>query len=293
MEYRQFVTTILEELTCVLSPDVHCEIHETLKNNGLLRTGITFADSQTNLYPTIYMEEFYQQFQEGIPLDCIVDTIVQIYHEVRLDHIQDIEHIKTFSSIQSQIAYKLIHAEKNRELLKSMPYVPYYDLAIVFYVLFEADETGIGTIPITNQLTTLWCTNSEELPRIAQKNAPALLPATFRSMNEVLEDLLKGNGLYHLPPDSSLYVVSNTQNHFGAAAILYDGMLKNIADKLQENFFIIPSSVHEMLIVSESNSPGLKELCDMVAEINKDHVDPEEVLSDRVYFYDVGLCELL
>ena len=292
MNYQQFVETIKEKLALSFGADMELYVHDTLKNNGLERKGITISDHHTNLYPTIYMEEFYHQFQEGFPLDYLVENIVQVYHEVRFDHVWDVDIIKNFASIQSKIAYKLIHAERNRELLKNMPYVPYFDLAIVFYILFDVDEDGIGTIPVTNELAKLWCVDSHELLRIAHRNSPSLLPVSFQSMSDFLEGILRKNGQYTHPIKSVLYILSNSLKNFGASAILYDGVLEQVADQIKENFFVIPSSIHEMMIVAESDSPGKEELCNIVAEANREHVEVEEVLSDRVYYYDVSTKEL-
>lgn len=293
MDYQLFVTTIKEKLAHSFGADMECYVHDTLKNNGLKRKGITISDKRANLYPTIYMEEFYRQYQDGFSIDCIVENIMDVYQEVRFDHVWDTEIIKSFSSVQSKITYKLIHAEKNRELLKTMPYVPFHDLAIVFYVLFDVDEDGIGTIPVTNQLAALWCTTSQELLSLAKKNSPAILPATFQPMSVVLEELLKESGKSVQHVESVLYILSNSLKNFGAAAILYDGMLEQISEEIGENFFVIPSSIHEMMIVAESNSPAREELCNIVKEANRDHVEVEEVLSDRVYYYDILTKELI
>ena len=292
MDYQQFVVTIKENLAHSFGADMECYVHDTLKNNGLVRKGITISDKHANLYPTIYMEEFYRQFQEGFPIDCIVENIKEVYQEVRFDHVWDTELIRTFASIQSKITFKLIHAEKNRELLKTMPYVPFYDLAIVFYVLFDVDESGIGTIPVTNQLAKLWCTNPDELLYLAKKNSPTLLPATFGPLSLVLEELLKDSEQSIQQVDSVLYILSNSLKNFGAASILYDGILEQIAEEIGENFFVIPSSIHEMMIVAESNSPGREELCLIVDEANHSCLETEEILSDRVYYYDISAKEL-
>ena len=90
-----------------------------------------------------------------------------------------------------------------------------------------------------------------------------------------------------------MYVLSNNQRNYGAVSILYEGLLKDIGERLQEDYYVLPSSVHEVIIVPESNSPGQEELEHMIVEINETQVEPEEVLSDRAYYYSRKEARLL
>ena len=83
-----------------------------------------------------------------------------------------------------------------------------------------------------------------------------------------------------------MYVFSNRTRSFGASAILYDGRLAKIAERLKENYYVLPSSVHETIIVAESDAPAKDDLDAIIREINETQVDPEEVLSNQAYYYD-------
>lgn len=286
MNYQQFVVTLKEKVALSLGAGMNLQIHTTLKNNGKERVGLSISDKQINIYPTIYLEEYYKQFQNGNSIDSIAESILDVYHEVKFEHSWQIDSIKDFSFIQSKITYKLIHTQKNTVLLQTMPHISYLDLAIVFYILFDVDDCGSATIPITNQLMGLWNTDIDELHRIATQNSPKLLPASFKPMRAVIEDLLEGSCDETIYEDDIMFVLSNPLRSFGAACILYDGILEQIAGQLDENYYILPSSIHEVIIVPESKSPTKEHLCDMVREINETQVDVEEVLSDCVYYYD-------
>ncbi len=286
MNYQQFVAATKEKVALSLDNDTQLHVHTTLKNNGLERTGLTISDNSVNIFPTIYLEEFYQQYQNGYSLDEITESIIHVYHEVKFEHMWNVNAIKDFSLIKSKITYKLIHAKKNEILLQSLPHVPYMDLAIVFYVLFDVDDTGIATIPITNDLAALWDTDSDELYRIAKTNTPKLLTASLKPMRVVIEELLGNECENIVLKEDIMFVLTNQLRNFGAACLLYDGILQQIAIELGENYYILPSSIHEMIIVPESKSPNREQLIEMITEINETQVEHEEILSDNVYYYD-------
>lgn len=91
----------------------------------------------------------------------------------------------------------------------------------------------------------------------------------------------------------NMYILTNQVRSFGAASILYPHMLDMVAELLHENYFVLPSSVHEVIIVPGSVSPTYSELHKMVREVNETQVDDEEILSDSVYYYHAESGTLL
>ena len=293
MDYQQFVALIKEKVASSIGNGMSLTIHTALKNNGRERIGITISDNQVNICPTIYLEEYFSHYKGGMEIDEIVDNILRLYHEVKFQRDWQIHTVKEFSLIRSKIVHKLIHAGMNQELLKNLPHVMFMDLAIVFYILYEVTDNNLATIPITNELVALWNTNTDELYRIALKNTPILLPATLKPMHQVIEELL-GHSYEELSSEEDfMLVLSNQYRSFGASCILYNDILEQIAGQIGESYYIIPSSIHETIVIPESESPCRQHLLEMVKEINETQVEIEDVLSDNVYFYDVderSLC---
>lgn len=286
MNYKQFVIVVKDKVALALGHGMSLHIHTALKNNGVERIGLTIIDERINVSPTIYLEEYYKQFQNGFELDDIVHNLLDVYREVKFEHTWDVHTVKNFESMHSKIVYKLIHAKKNETLLKNMPYVAYLDFAIVFYILFEVDDSGTATIPITHELIQLWDVSVDEVQQCAFCNAPSLLPASFKPMQIVIDELMGTNYSEQEAIEDLMFVLTNSLRSFGAACILYDGMLDKIREEIGENFYILPSSIHEMIIVPESNSPSREHLNEMITEVNQTQVDEEEFLSECVYYYD-------
>ena len=286
MNYQQFVIVVKNKVALALGDGMSLNIHTALKNNGVERVGLTISDKRINISPTIYLEEYYKQFQDGFDMEDIIASILDVYQEVKFEHTWQIHTVKDFEIMRSKIVYKLIHAKKNESLLNKMPYIAYLDFAIVFYILFEVDDSGTATIPITHELIQLWDVSVDEVQQCAFCNAPSLLPASFKPMQIVIDELMGTNLSEQEAIEDLMFVLTNSLRSFGAACILYDGMLDKISEEIGENFYILPSSIHEMIIVPESNSPSREHLNEMITEVNQTQVDEEEFLSACVYYYD-------
>lgn len=265
-------------------------IHTAEKNNGTIRRGITLTEQNINISPTIYLEEYYRQFQKGSSLDHITADILRLYHEVRFQKPWGEEKISAFSQVKEKLIYRLVNREANRKMLKDVPYIAYLDLAIVFCVLLEVTKYGTATMPVHNAHLDMWGVSKEEVYARASENTCRLLPDEFSTMSAVIEELSK------VPPGlggedeelggEEMYVLSNRIKSYGAAAVLYDDRLACIGTYLKCNYYVLPSSVHEVIVIPERAALGKEELSAIVAEINRTQVEAEEILSDRAYYYD-------
>ena len=188
----------------------------------------------------------------------------------------------------------MIHSEKNRALLKEIPHREILDLSIVFYLIVDMEERSTATILIRNEHLKVWGMDEEQLLSFAYENVQRLIPPQLFLMREIVEETLelgrrKPINLFEYPENLKgefMYVLTNSHRNLGAAAILYPGVQKKIAEILNGGYYVIPSSVHEMIIVPMTESITRKELDQMVKEVNENVVDPEEILSDHVYIYD-------
>ena len=285
MNYQQFIAVINEKTNQLLCPDASAQVHTALKNNGTERIGLTISQKCTNISPTIYLEEYYQQYQNGREPDDIADSIVNLYHEVKFEHNWDVDQIQNFSSVRSNIAFKLIHFEKNEQLLKTIPHIPYLDLTAVFFLLLETTERGAATILITQEMLSHWKISLEELHQTAMENTPRILQADFKPMRAVICELTGETYSEENLEENYMYVLSNQHRHFGAGCILYDRVLEDIGNQIDEDFYILPSSIHEVIILPVSCSLNQQDLNEMIIEINETQVSDEDILSDHAYYF--------
>lgn len=286
MNYFEFVEDVCEQCNFLLKSNVKASIHQTLKNNSTDRIGIMLTDASTNIHPTIYLEEFYQQYLDGRDTFDIATNITHLYSEIRFEECWNTNQILDFEIAKSRIAFKLIHFDKNQRLLKDIPHLKFLDLAIVFYILLDQTEKGTASVLITHDMLKHWQQSLMKIYCYAATNTPALLTAELMPMNDVIVELLGVTSDAYVPEDENhMYILSNELRHFGAACILYDPVLEDISKVLEDDFYVLPSSIHEVIILSAKHAPSQTDLDEMIAEINNTQVADEEILSDHAYYY--------
>lgn len=283
MTYYQFVQEVETKIKEVIRDDIEVCAHTAEKNNGIIRKGIMLSEQGINISPTIYLEEYYRQFQNGDSLDTIAEDIMRLYQEVRFRKTWDTGKITAYEKVKDKIIYRLVNRQANEKLLKNVPYVPYLDLAIVFCVLLEVTRYGTATMAVSSEHARMWGVSREELLERASENTCRILPDDFSTMSRVIEEL---SGVSQEDGEEYMYVLSNRLRSHGAATILYNQRLEGIGIYLKSNYYVLPSSIHEVIIIPEDAAPGKEMLAQMVGEINRTQVACEEVLSDNVYYYD-------
>lgn len=288
MSYEQFVEQMEAKLRSSLDGGRSLGVRQVTKNNGKKRKGIVFSEPGINVSPTIYLEEYYERYKRGYSFEQLAAQIMCLYSHVRMGHSWEGEFVTKYANVRAKLIYQLINREKNRDLLAQVPYIPYLDLAIVFYVLVDMKEDDrIATMLVRNEHLGWWKVTREEIYEEACANTRRLLPEEFTT----LYALLAGVEGEDLSPDLdetkgySMYILTNCIRNFGAAAVLYRDVLKNIGEYLKEDFYVLPSSIHEMIIVPDSSAPSWRETAMIVKEINETQVREEEVLSDIPYHY--------
>jgi len=289
MKFEEFTKAVKEKLQENLGESYKVEIQQVRKNNDVLLCGLTIHSKETNIIPTIYLEAFYELYKNDMPMEKIIKKIFNTYKESLPRENIDMNFFKDFEKVKDRIVYRLIHGERNRELLKDIPHIPFWDLAICFSYAFHSEELGDGMILIHNDHMENWNVNHSQLMQLAEVNTPRLFPAAFYGINEVLKQMHVDIDLSECV-DEQLYVLTNRKKIYGAATILYPGTLGFVAEQLKSDFYILPSSIHEVLILRKERFQELQQegkfLHKIIRDINYVELAAEEVLSDYPYFYD-------
>lgn len=281
--FNEFTNEVIKELSARLN-DVAIEMHVIDKNNGVKLHGLTFKGAY-NISPTIYIDQFYEQYTKYRPLIHIVEEIKETYLSNACKENIDISFFTDFEKAKSKIVFSLVSYKENEELLKKIPHVKYLDFAIIFRCVASCMEDGYATVLIYHHHLNFWKIGMEELYQLAMENTPKLLEYRLENMAQMLWDLFTDDETFADDIEIPMYVLSNSQRLNGAGCILYKGLLEKIADRYQTDFYIIPSSVHEVILIPVNNSSGYSELSKMVKEVNSTQLSREEILSDHVYYY--------
>lgn len=299
MEYQEFLCVVEKKMNQKLEGGVTASIQIAVKNNGRIKKGIMIENPAVNISPTIYLEEFYEQFQQGEPLDNIIRSVINFYESVKYEEPWDIKKIECYQEVRDKIVFKVIHTKRNQEMLRCVPHIGMLDLSIVFYVLLEAEKNGTAVILVRNEHLEYWGIEKEVLFPLACGNAKRLLEASLMTMRETVEEILDPgceipHNLLKESVDAGIktegkdvmYILTNTIRSFGAACMLYPEVLETAGKVLEENYYILPSSVHEVILVPESQSPDPEKMTAMIRSVNETQVEEEDQLSDHAYYYD-------
>ena len=307
MEYNQFLLKVQTEIEKQLGDSFHVRIQRILKNNDTVLEGLVISKGEEHLSPTIYLNPYFEEFQQGMEMQEIIGRLLGVYEQnvnISFGNTK-IEELLDFNNLRNKVAYKLIHRASNQELLKEVPYVEFLDLAVVFYLFLGECRSGQMTALIYNTHMASWGTTKEELFQLAKKNTPELFPARIRNMKENIRELL--NGALEDFGDAGImdellgedqvpfYVLSNQRMTNGACCILYENFLERFAKAQGADLIILPSSIHETLLIPDQGENSYEELGAMVNEINQSEVPEEERLSNQVYRYSrsSGTVEIL
>ncbi len=289
--YLEFIEEVKANIQGILGGDAKITTKEVVKNNGVTYIGLLIQKGEDNVIPTIYMESFYRDYREGKELRDVIKEVTDVYYKSRHQNKMDMEFFSDYTKVKDKIAYKLIHYGRNKEILSQIPHIPYLNLAIVFYYICENDDLGRGTILIRNEYMKRWEVTTDILYKQASENMPHLLPCEWKTMEQIIMDMIGRDALckegieFEEPDASAMYVLTNKTKIYGASCILYEGMLQKIWNKMGMNFYILPSSVHEVIIIPQTGNESAERLLNMVTEVNHTQVDEEEILADSVYFY--------
>lgn len=296
MGIESFAGRVRSRVEEKLGAGCRVDVQKVNKNNGVFYTGIQVSEGGINVLPIIYIDSQYQKYKKGeLTIDGAADHVVDTYRERRVGTMADIRKFLSYDSVRENVVYKLINTEKNRELLEDIPHMEFMDLSIVFQCIVSLEETGVASILIHNVHMKLWGVTAEDLYAAAKENTGRLLPYEIKSMAEVLYEIREpenpgqaGHDGYGAGSADSvpMYVLSNRNRVEGAACMLYPGLIRGFAEKAGNSLYIIPSSVHKLLLIPTENTEEYAEIRSMIREINDTQVSEEEILSYSLYYYD-------
>ncbi len=291
MSFEKFTENVVKEIRVKMGDAFQIGKREVTKNNNVKLTGIAVMKEGADIGPYIYLDEFYREYESGgMKSDEIVDEVCRLI----LKHWEDVPDVDisgfcNWETVHGDIYPKLVDAEQNKELLEKIPHRDFLDLAVVYYAIARDHmKEDSGTILIHNGHMEIWGQEEEDLYQTALMNMRADGEADLITIERIVEHMLgitfpeqDGNA----SKDKDMYILTNHRRRFGAAEILDKKTLRMIADKVGDGFIVLPSSIHETIILPPKDVKKYDGLAKMVREVNDTQVDMEERLSYHVYVY--------
>lgn len=296
-DFEIFMTKIQNAMEKHYGEEYIVDIKEVNKNNGLLIHGLTIMKKSEMVCPTIYLESFFERYSEGESLSDIVNEIVGIFSASDKYKPTGLDFFNEYEQVKDKLRIKLINKEYNEKLLENVPYRDFCDLAVVCMVEIDMPGGQTGSVLIHNNHICMWGVHEKQLLNDAISNSftndrgvvhrmEDMVRSIYNSMNDAQTDIFDEQIETMVSCPCGLYVLSNEKQLYGAASIVHKEVRTQLSEQMGGDFYIIPSSVHELIIVPNNIENSLMNLNEMIREVNSTMLSKDEILSDHAYLYN-------
>lgn len=298
MEYREFLDALQDEIRKRLGDDYTVTIREVTKNNSKKYDCIYIMPDNENISPAIYVDTYYKEYQMGRDLESVVIKIIDFYFSSKADgsnRLYNLSDIDNYDKVKERIVARMVNRDMNEEMLLTCPHKEILDFAITFHYLVpnsEKSHENEASVRINDEIFNLWNVDFEEFANRAFENTIRLEPPTFTPMAKVLDRIASKLKFVRNEVEKEIrykcdaFVLSNNSGFYGSTAMLYNGLLREIASAFDDNLLLLPSSVHEMLVVRFEDKSVLPQYLKMVEQVNDTQLEVTDLLSYNIYVYD-------
>lgn len=297
MSYEEFCKYMENDLqNYFIKQKRGCEVHlyHATKTNNVVRLGLTMKSPGSNTAPTIYLEEFYEKLTDGNSIEDIRKELLNLY-EYTLERSPNTTFLDDFKleNIKDKIAMRLVNYKDNQAMLKETPHKKVDDLAVYYVVVVGCSSEGTACMTIRNAHQEMLGISTDELHQIAMENTTKIFPPLFMKIEDKVSQI-ENNLLVSedVERKSGMYVLTNEIANFGAVNIMYPEIAEKMKEIIGSDYYVLPSTVHEMILVPKDEQVDARELGIMLREINGFMVDKEDRLSDHIYEMDFEKNEL-
>lgn len=296
MKYEEFIAIVREKAQERLGEAYKVMVEKHMTNNGMLVDALCLNRAEEPPSPSLYLNTYFDLYQESMSLDDIMDEILEVYEWEEARKLSIREEWKDYGTVKKMIGMKLVNTEKNKILLGEIVNIHFLDLSVLFFICRKEKEALLTTL-ITHEYMEMWGVTEKDLWEAAQENTAALLPAKIRDIKEILHEAARvrmGKSYSKETVDEVLnqssnkgpmYVLTNETGYFGASCLLYHDVLDDFADRLGTNLYILPVSIHEVVLIPIDSNLEYESLPEIIKAVNHTEVLKEDFLSDSLYYY--------
>ena len=293
MNYEEFKEKFTEDLKTNLEAKGHdiasVDIAPSQKLNQDGYDAISVKLENSMMGPSGNFSNLFGAYEKTGDYDIVLNHATRMMDEAISNMPSyDANQLTDYDFIKDKLVLEAVNAEKNASLLEKVPHKDMEDIAIVYRVLLGKMDDGIASVVVTNEMLEKMDITKEQLHADALISSPEIRPVDVKTLFATLDELLPDFDL-GLPvgaPEDQVLVATVSDKHHGAGVIAYENFLDDMAEKMGGDFYIIPCSIHEVLIVPEEMAHDVQGLKEMISNVNSCEVPPEDILSDNLYHYD-------
>lgn len=283
MNFDEFATKIMADMKAN-NPEYEMYMQNVDKLQGQSYRGMAIKETGQNFSVTINLEQAYEQLQEGTDYRTVLDQIELAVREGTAEKPDfDFQLLKNYEKMAETLVMQMVPVEGNEELLAKIPHQVTGDIATVYRFQIAKDSEKAATILITDQMLENYNITAEQLHSDAQAYAPQNEPPVIKSMTDMLSEMA---GVDIEDGSAKMYVATVVSMINGAAVVNYPGILEKAADMIGGDFYVLPSSINEVLFMKDDGKMNVQDLNEMISIINENELRVDERLSNNAYHYD-------
>lgn len=295
-DFQYIKTEIERKVSARLGKEATVSIEKINKQGGVSYAGLIFKTS-ASISPVIN-------------LDSIIDKVVDDYCHFLIDDTETkdvFSCLRNYEEAKKHLAIRCCNLPNNISYLEDKPYRAIADdiaayLVIDTQTLIPGVTDGTSSSSVTYQLLKSWGVSFDEVYKVALNNGfkpyigDLLEAQTSFFSNDFMQPLEGYNLLQHMSLDiPPMFCISNQKQVFGASILAYPEALKMLSDFFSMDLMVIPSSVHEILVLpfveghTSAKSTIVDEVSSMIQEVNATSVAEEDILSSTAYLLRNGV----
>ena len=282
MGYDEFKERLLGELKERLRKSIRAEIIPVNKN-GVIREAVGMEEGLNEMKPLVYVENLYDQYCIGAALSTCAGFVMGLYKAIPEFHAE--QYFETWEEVKPRITIRLVNWEWNRDELTEIPYRKYLDLAVYCRIVLGKSEDGIISNVVRKSMLRYWKISESELWETAKSNFQRE-EFLIRHIDDEIgypKRYLDKFANLHGKKDEA-YVLTNEYRNHGASAMLRLDILREFAERMDGDLFILPSSLNEVILLPDRKDRNPDSLRSLVQKNNRDYAVDEE-LSENLYYY--------
>ena len=258
-------------------------VEKTIRNNDTEIEVLCIKHGTTGCMPNIHIDDLYEVYEKGENIDEIIDSVKETYIRCSRYTLPDLEKLRAFveniDEAGSKIEFRLINADTNEKRLEDKPFKRFGEFALSYQLKVGTADNGFYVTLITNDMMELWNLNIDELHRQAVENMDPINNFVLQKLSDLLE----------IPDRTGMFVLTNKHKMNGATMIMFDEVRQKVGKYVGGDYYILPTSVHEVIIIPKRYTSDISYLTYMIRSANRDEriVRPDDFLSDNLYEYNM------
>ena len=294
IDFDEFKSTLMDLITKEIE-DRNLEgismKFDTINSPDGMTDRLMVSVGESKMSMAFRLKEIFRDVNEGESMDRavfkMVNTIEDNIDVVKTKESEVKDFVSDYEKVKDHTYLRLIPG--NSPVLSDTPHRMIEDMALVVNIHLEnfSDENGRSCVVVTKPLMDMYGINEAQLFADAERNSLAEEPLVFTPLCDMIRSLIESNEVPS-PEEAGIvtYIATNKSGFHGASVLAYPEFAEKAAETIGGSFYMLPSSVHEFILIKDDGKPNAKDLNKMVKNVNETVLEPRDLLSSQCYHYD-------